>query len=815
MIAGIAISSAAFAMDKPYSYRVPEGMSLSPGQRVTVPFGRGNIRTEGIVLSLTEGEEAGLKAVERPLEPEPLLSDYQLRMAAFLRERYFCTFYDAVRAVLPALFWFQETETVTLTQDRSWETAAIRKEGAAAMLRAIEALGGSCTLSALSRQFPDEEIRRELLAYLARKKWVRAEKEYLKKGGEKRERIAVLAVPAEEAMAFAGTRPKSALAQKKVLELMASVGCASVKDICYYTGAGVQTVNRLEKLGYLEFRQRQVLRCREIKPAPVEKPLVLNEEQTGAFEGLKSQLNREKPGVALLYGVTGSGKTSVYIRLIEEVLAQGKAAVLLVPEIALTPQLLSLMAAWFGDKVAVLHSSLPNGERFDQWKRVKNGEATVVVGTRSAVFAPCPKLGLLILDEEQEHSYQSENAPRYCAKEVAMWRGVKEKALVLLGSATPSVESMYRAKQGDYSLYRLTRRYNGRSLPEVEVVDMRQELKLGNGYSLSYPLRQAIHDTCAAGKQTILLLNRRGNSRALVCIDCREAPECPRCSSRLTYHSANNRLMCHYCGFSQPVPERCPKCGGPMKPIGTGTQKVQQELCELFPEVPVARMDADTVSAANPHEAILDRFRQGEEQILLGTQMVAKGLDLPNVTLVGAVDADLSLYTGSFRAAETTFQMLTQVVGRAGRGACAGRAVIQTMVPGHAVIQLAKAQDYDGFYDLEIRLRQVQNFPPFGDCVTVAFQGEEEHRVLMGATKFRDSLLALAGEKDWNLGALRCLGPAPSPVPKVNYHYRYRLTLNCVLTKQMRAALAFLLRSFGKDSKMRGVTAFIDTNGFD
>ena len=396
-----------------------------------------------------------------------------------------------------------------------------------------------------------------------------------------------------------------------------------------------------------------------------------------------------------------------------------------------------------------------------------------------------------------------------------MWRGVKEKALVLLGSATPSVESMYRAKQGDYSLYRLTRRYNGRSLPEVEVVDMRQELKLGNGYSLSYPLRQAIHDTCAAGKQTILLLNRRGNSRALVCVDCREAPECPRCSSRLTYHSANNRLMCHYCGFSQPVPERCPRCGGPMKPIGTGTQKVQQELCELFPDVPVARMDADTVSAANPHEAILDRFRQGEEQILLGTQMVAKGLDLPNVTLVGAVDADLSLYTGSFRAAETTFQMLTQVVGRAGRGACSGRAVIQTMVPGHAVIQLAKAQDYDGFYDLEIRLRQVQHFPPFGDCVTVAFQGEEEHRVLMGATKFRDSLLALAREKDWNLGAIRCLGPAPSPVPKVNYHYRYRLTLNCVLTKQMRAALAFLLRSFGKDSKMRGVTAFIDTNGFD
>lgn len=815
MIAGIVISSATYAMDKPYSYRVPEGMLLAPGQRVTVPFGRGNIRTEGIVLSLTEGDETNLKCVEKPLEDAPLLTEYQLRMAAFLRERYFCTFYDAVRAILPPNFWFQEKQTVSLTEDTGWKTAAIRKEGALAMLKAIEAMGGKCSASSLSGPFPEEEKRKEILSYLVRKKWVQAEKEYLQKGGEKTERIALLAVPGEEAMAFAATRPKSALAQKRVLELMAGVGSASVKDICYYTGAGVATVNRLEKLGYLEFQQRQVLRCREIKPAQVQKPLVLNEEQMACFEGLQGQMERENPGVALLYGVTGSGKTSVYIRLIQETLEKGRAAVLLVPEIALTPQLLGLMAAWFGERVAVLHSSLPSGERFDQWERVRSGEAAVVVGTRSAVFAPCPNLGLIILDEEQEHSYKSENAPRYCAKETAIWRGVKEKALVLLGSATPSVETMYRARQGEYSLYRLTKRFNGQPLPEVEVVDMRQELKLGNAYSLSYPLRQAIHDTCAAEKQTILLLNRRGNSRALVCVDCREAPECPRCSSRLTYHSANGRLMCHYCGFSQPVPNRCPKCGGPMKPIGIGTQKVQQELAELFPDVSVARMDADTVSAANPHEAILDRFRQGQEQILLGTQMVAKGLDLPNVTLVGAVDADLSLYTGSFRAGEDTFHILTQVVGRAGRGQFAGRAVIQTMVPGHAIIRLAAKQDYDGFYDLEIQLRQMQHFPPFGDCVTVAFQGEQEHQVLLGATKFRDSLLGMLAEKSWNLGKITCLGPAPSPIPKVNYHYRYRLTLGCKLTREVRAALAFLLRSFGKDSKMRGVTAFIDINGFD
>ena len=813
MIAGIAIANAVYAMDKPYSYRVPQSLSLSLGQRVTVPFGFGNTRTEGLVLSLEEGDREGLKNVEGVLEAEPLLSDAQLRLAAFLRERYFCTFYDAVRAILPAGYWFREKETVSLTGDRSWETASIRKEGAKEVLIYLRDQGGGCRESALGAVIPEEDKRREVLGYLVRKKWIQAEKEFTRKGGDKLERIALLAVPAEEAMAFAASRPKGAAMQRSVLELLCSVGSASVKDICYYTGATIDTVSRLEKRGFLAFAQRKVLRCREIVPAPVQKPLVLGQEQAAVFEGLKSQMGRETPGVALLYGVTGSGKTSVYIKAIEETLSRGKAAVLLVPEIALTPQLLGLMAAWFGDQVAVLHSSLSPGERYDQWRRVQEGKANLVVGTRSAVFAPCARLGLMILDEEQEHSYKSENAPRYAAKEVAIWRGFKEKALVLLGSATPSVESMYRAKQGEYDLYRLKTRFNGRALPDVEVVDMREELKLGNGYSLSIPLRQAIHDTCAAGKQTILLLNRRGNARALVCVDCREAPECPRCSARLTYHSANNRLMCHYCGFSQPVPQRCPKCGGPLKTLGVGTQKAQQELNELFPDVTVARMDADTVSAANPHEVILDRFRRGEEQVLLGTQMVAKGLDLPNVTLVGALDADLSLYSGSFRAAETTFNMLTQVVGRAGRGDCAGRALIQTLTPNNAIIQLAAKQDYDSFYELEIGLRRVQDLPPFGDQILVAFQGEQEQQVLLGAMKFRDSLLEL--QRSWALGPLTVLGPAPSPVPKVNYRYRYRLTVLGKMTKELRSGLSYLLRSFGKDSKMRGVTAFIDVNGFE
>ena len=814
MIAKIAVAAANFAIDKPYSYYVPENLTVRPGQRVMLPFGRANKRTEGIVLTVEEGSADKLKAIERCLDEEAVLTESQLRLAAFLRERYFCTFFDAIRVMLPAGLWFRTKLTVSLTEDRSWKEKTIRKENAGAVLELLENLGGQAEEDALRNLIADEDALSEVLTYLTRKKWVSAQTDYLRKTHDKSERIATLAVPAEEAMAYAEKRPKSAAMQKQALELLCSVGSVAVKDLCYFTGASTATVNRLESLGYLTLTERPVLRCREIRPAQLDGPLVLNREQQACFEGLDVQMGQEAPGVALLYGVTGSGKTSVYIRLIQACLERGKAAMLLVPEIALTPQLLGVLAAYFGAQVAVLHSSLSTAERYDQWKRVKNGDAKVVVGTRSAVFAPCDP-GLIILDEEQEHSYKSESSPRYSAKEVAIWRGAKENALVLLGSATPSIESMYRAKTGAYHLYTLRQRYNGRPLPDVDIVDMREELKLGNDTSLSVPLREAILQTRDAGKQTILLLNRRGNSRALVCVDCRETPECPRCSVKLTYHSANHRLMCHYCGFSQPAPERCPSCGGPLKTIGTGTQKVQQELATLFPDMEVLRMDTDTVSAVNTHEKILEHFQKENIPILLGTQMVAKGLNLPNVTLVGVLDADLSLYTGGYRAGETTFNMLTQVVGRAGRGDTPGRAVIQTLVPEHQVIRLAAKQHYNGFYDLEIRLRQAQSAPPFGDLAAVTFTGQEEPNVLRGAAVFRDSLNACLRLAPYTEETCTVLGPAPCVVPKVNYNFRYQLTLRCRMTKPLRQLLAYLLRQFSRDKANRGVSAFIDVNGYD
>ena len=814
MIAKIAVAAANFAIDKPYSYYVPENLTVCPGQRVMLPFGRANKRTEGIVLTVENGSADKLKAIERCLDETPVLTDSQLRLAAFLRERYFCTFFDAIRVMLPAGLWFRTKLTVTLTEDRSWKEKTLRKEDARAVLELLENMGGQAQEDALRNLIADEEALSQVLTYLTRKKWVSAQTDYLRKTHDKSEKIATLAVPAEEAMAYAERRPKSAAMQRQVLELLCGVGSVAVKDLCYFTGASMATVNRLESLGYLTLSERPVLRCREIQPAQLDGTLVLNESQQACFEGLSLQMVRGNPGVALLYGVTGSGKTSVYIRLIQVCLERGKAALLMVPEIALTPQLLGLMAAYFGEQVAVLHSSLSTAERYDQWKRVKSGDAKVIIGTRSAVFAPCDP-GLIILDEEQEHSYKSETSPRYSAKEVAIWRGAKENALVLLGSATPSVESMYRAKTGAYQLYTLRERYNGRPLPQVDIVDMREELKLGNDTSLSIPLREDILRTWDAGKQTILLLNRRGNSRALVCVDCRETPECPRCNVKLTYHSANNRLMCHYCGFSQPVPERCPSCGGPLKPIGTGTQKVQQELNALFPDLETLRMDTDTVSAVNTHEKILEHFQQENIPILLGTQMVAKGLNLPNVTLVGVLDADLSLYTGGYRAGETTFNLLTQVVGRAGRGDTPGQAVIQTLQPEHQIIRLAAKQDYDGFYDLEIRLRQAQSAPPFGDLAAVTFTGQEEGSVLRGAAKFRDSLNACLRQTPYSEERCAVLGPAPCVVPKVNYNFRYQLTLRCRMTKPLRQLLSYLLRQFSKDQANRGVNAFIDVNGYD
>ena len=815
VLAQLAVAAAVYAIDRPYSYRVPEDMPLQAGMRVLVPFGRGNRRTEGVVLSVQEGDASGLKAVERMLDDAPILTGGQLRLAAFMKERYFCTFYEAVKAILPAGFWFDEKKTLTLVsgaQDKL--PPGMANSGAATLVQLLTDLGGSAPERTLRQQFESPQAFDAAVQALRKRRLLREDASLTQKTGEKTVRVASLAVSAEEAEQFAVKKQCSAPLQAALLRLLCAVGAGPCRELCALTGASMQTVSRLAKLGLIALSEQERLRSPKREDVPPAGPLTLSEEQQAAFDGLNRQMMQEKPGAALLYGVTGSGKTSVYLALIRRALDMGRSAMLLVPEIALTPQLLGKLTSHFERQVAVLHSSLRVGERFDEWRRIQSGEARVVVGTRSAVFAPAENLGLILVDEEQEHTYKSENAPRYHAREVAIYRGVQEGALVVLGSATPSVESMYFARSGVYSLYTMRQRYNGQALPAVEIVDMKQELRNGNPASISGALEERLRENILSGRQSILFLNRRGNSRCLVCVECGEAPSCPRCSVSLTYHSVNRRLMCHYCGYSHALPQRCPQCGGPLKPVGAGTQKIEEELRYFFPDTAVLRMDADTVTASNNHEAILGRFRRERIPILLGTQMVAKGLDFENVTLVGVVDADMSLYVDNFRAAETTFSLITQVVGRAGRGAASGTAVIQTMAPEHPVLQLAAKQDYDAFYELEVKIRTMRGFPPLRDIFLLTFTGMHEDQVMRAAVRFRDRLAASLTQ-DAELCEALLLGPSPAPVARVNYTYRYRLTLSCKNSRKLRQLLSQHLRMFFTEKENKGVSAFADVNSYD
>lgn len=815
MIAKVAVSSAVYAIDKPYDYSVPSQLNAVPGSRVAVPFGRSNKLTEGIVLSIEDRTDESLKSIAQVLDETPVLSAQMLHLAAFLRERYFCTFYDAIKTILPAGVWFsiQDNYTLAVLPD-AWQSMLRYKKDSVPVVDYLLSVGGTCSSAELYKQFPNREELQSILQYLCKKKLLISSSEMLHKGGDKTEKFVELAVSTQEASEYIVGHRKSAPMQCAVLELIASIGCACMKELLYFTGANAATVNRLEKLGLVSTYQQEILRRAQIAQKQTDTSFRLNDEQKAVFLGLLEQMNAEKPGTALLYGVTGSGKTAVYINLIRRCLAEHKSALLLVPEIALTPQLLSLLSACFGDEVAVLHSSLRMGERYDEYKRIRRGEAHVIVGTRSAVFAPAENLGLIVLDEEQEHTYKSENTPRYHAREVAIYRGMQEKALVLLGSATPSIESMYRAKNGTFSLYRLKNRFNGKSLPTVEIVDMKDELRNGNNSTVSTALLNGIKENINQGKKTILLLNRRGSARLTVCVDCGFVPECPNCSVNLTYHAANGRLMCHYCGFSAACSSACPQCSGHLKQVGTGTQKAEQELRSLIPDQEILRMDSDTVTAANTHEKLLSKFESNDIPVLIGTQMVAKGLNFDAVTLVGVLDADMSLYVDNYRAAETTFALITQVVGRAGRFDTAGRAIIQTMTPKNSVIALAPEQNFDSFYESEIALRRVRNCPPFSDVITVGFSGFPEQAVERSASVFRRTLEAMLQRSEYQSEHIQILGPAPESILKINNRFRYSLTLQCENTRNLRQLLAYLLRLFLKDKSNRGVTAFADVNAY-
>ena len=814
-IVKVAVSAAPYSIDKPYSYLVPESLAAAavPGVRVMVPFGRGNKESEGLILArVQEPKLPGSKALRQILDSEPVLDKAGIDLALWMRGRYFCTVFEAVKTILPAGLWYGLREIWSLAMEpEAARSAAVGIPGAWQVLDLLEKQGGKADIRVLRDALGDGAEKP--LKAMKKAEILACETGAKRKIADKSHRMVELAVNTEDAYALTEPKRRSAPARYEVVNFLATAGRTPAAEVSYYTGASSRTLKTMEKAGLIAFSEEEELRVPsldDVEPGP---EIVLNEEQQRAFEEILGRVQAEKPSVTLLHGVTGSGKTQVYLRLVQETLALGKTAMVLVPEIVLTPQMMRKFSSYFGSRVAMLHSSLKMTERYDQWKRIRRGEVDVVLGTRSALFAPLKNLGLIIMDEEQEGSYQSENVPRYDAREVAKYLCVREKAALVFGSATPTVETAWAVEQGSYQKALLRRRYNENALPEVLIADLRQEILNGNPGLISTPLRQELKKNLAAGEQSILFLNRRGSSRMLLCGECGYVPQCPRCSTAMTYHSANGRLMCHYCGHSEPAADTCPECGGWMKHVGVGTQKVEEELRELFPEAGILRMDADTT--AGGHEEILQTFERERVPILLGTQMVAKGLDFENVTLVGVLSADISLYVDNYRAAERTFSLLTQVVGRAGRGGKTGRAVIQTYTPGNDVIRCAARQDYDAFYESEIRMRRLRRYPPFADLFTVTVSGTEEGRVLRAAVSVRETLRQLCRRPELAAGEPEVLGPAPAPVVKVNNRFRYRCTLVGKNDKATREMLAWLQKDFAKDSANRGMNLFVDHNAAD
>ena len=807
LIAKIAVSAATYAIDKPYDYLLPEELGAQVGCRVLIPFGKGNRACEGMVLSVRSGvPERPLKAVRQVLDAEPVLTQKQIKLAMWMRQRYFCTLYDAIHTILPAGVWYRYRETWKICADLAWDDLSDREASICRFLTQAP-----CELEELKKQF-GEDIS-GLLRRMEKKGILASCVESNRQVRDKVVQYISLAVSADEALAYAEWKRAKAPRRSDALEFLCRCGQTAVHELCYFTGISRPALRQLEKEGLLAISEQEEYRISEkdytVKPVAI----TLNEEQQAAYDAVLQQALSGAAGVTLLHGVTGSGKTPVYIRLAQALLAQGRSVMILVPEIALTPQMMARFTAYFGDEVALLHSGLRMSERYDQYKRIRRGEAHIVLGTRSAVFAPLENLSLIVLDEEQESSYESEHAPSYHARDIAKYRCVQEGARLLLGSATPTVETAWHAKNEDYHLALLRRRYNQKQLPQVMIADLRQELRQGNASTISRGLREELEKNILAGEQSILFLNRRGSSRQLMCPECGDVPQCPRCSVYLTYHSANGRLMCHYCGHSEKAPEQCPVCGGVMKHVGFGTQRVESDLRQLFPGVEILRMDADTVGGG--HEKLLREFEEKKVPILLGTQMVAKGLDFENVTLVGVLSADQSLYVDHYRASERTFSLLTQVVGRAGRGEKAGRAVIQTYTPQNDVILAAADQDYDRFYEAEIRLRKLRLDPPFADQFVITVTGPEEGSVLRASAQVRDGLAETARKKEYTAFGWEVLGPAPAPVVKVNNRYRYRITVIGKNEKTLRDVIADFLRQFAARSDNRGMNIYADCNLMD
>ncbi len=803
LIAGIAVDNTTYSFDRIFSYKVPDHLSnVKVGQRVLVPFGRGDRFRQGMILSLSYGKEENLKEISSILDDKPIFTQEMIGTVNFIHDRYFCTYYDSVKVMLPVGINYNISTfytAVKVNDDVLNSLTDYEREIYDYLLSENKPVKKETILNVFS-------IGENSLNKLYRQGVVNREDDAFRK--TKDATVKMVSLCDDVDINDYKLTPK----QQKVAELLTVVDKASVKEVCYYTGYTQSVTDSLVKKKIARYFTDEVMRIPYTVSGVKKDEVVLSPSQQSAFDNLYSKYCDDKASVSLLYGVTGSGKTSVFMKLIEKCFNDNKGTILMVPEIALTPQLIKIFTSRFGDNVAVFHSGLSIGERLDEYKRVSRGDAKIVLGTRSAVFAPLKNIGLIVMDEEQESSYKSEQTPRYNARDIAKFRCYKHNALLLLSSATPSVESFYMAEKGIYNLVKLTERYGKATLPQVSVVDMNEEQMKGNFSNYSTTLKELISSNLIHKKQSIILLNRRGYNTFLSCRSCGQVVTCPNCSISMTYHSANNRMMCHYCGHSVPYTDECPDCHQhTLKFSGAGTQKAEQELVDMFPSARVLRMDADATMTKSSYETKLTAFANGEYDILIGTQMVAKGLDFPNVTLVGVINADQMLYSDDYRSYERAFSLLTQVVGRSGRGDSKGVAVIQTSTPENYVIGLSAKQDYDTFYKGEIGVRKALLYPPFSDICLIGYQGIMEGATIKCANAFQNALINKI-KTNYSSMPLRVLGPSQAYVYKVNNKYRYKTIIKCRNSKDFRNVIKETLLEFSKNKEFKNIGITVDIN---
>lgn len=811
-VAKVAISRASYSFDALYSYSVPEELAakLTSGMRVLVPFGKGNKKAVGFVArTYTEAEyNEKLKPVISVIDSESLVTDEMMKIIFWLKENTFCTYFDAFKSVVPTGFSYNFSEHYSLVNTYIDEDELSDDEK-----NIIDFLHCAKNQREIDNflDVKGDPKKKKILDSLVDKGFVEISDQLKRKVGDESVSMVRLSENYISGSLQVSLTPKQTL----VVKLLEESGCASVKEVCYMTNCTSSILKRLEDKGVIKQYKYEVLRdaIGELGDRQSPDDIHLNEEQTKAYDGIMELVKANKPSGALLYGVTGSGKTSVFIKLIDSVLKMGKTAVMLVPEISLTPQMLGKFKSLFGDKIAVMHSSLSLGQRTDEFKRIKNGEARIVIGTRSAIFSPISNVGIIIMDEEGEPSYKSDSTPRYHARDVAIQRCGYNNCVLLMASATPSLESFYYAQKGRFHLFELKKRFSDVPLPAVEIVDMQQEAAEGNDSLLSRTLSEKLGETLKKGEQAILLLNRRGYTTYISCVDCRQPVACPNCNIPLTYHKKNDRYMCHYCGYTMDNIEKCPHCGSQkLKSSGVGTQRVEDEIARLFPEARLLRMDADTTSSRYSYEENFKAFENGEYDIMLGTQMIAKGLNFPNVTLVGVISLDKALFTGDFRSYERTFSLLTQVAGRSGRGDKPGAAYIQTFVPDHYVLNLAAEQNYDEFFNEEIALRKSLTYPPFCDICVIGFSAPLESKAI-DASRWVTELIGRYVSQNKVKFPLRALGPAPCTFEMINNRYRYRLILKTRNTADFREMIKYVLGEFYKNRDYQSVRIYADING--